>query len=101
MGKKNKRKLILTRLRSELERLLKREEEVKGGDFGLLAEAVFIPLVTLDEAMQKNRALLKCVFDDEEEIEHELERRMPRYVQTSEGVIWVKSKVDADRKGGC
>ena len=49
MGKKNKRKLILTRLRSELERLLKREEEVKGGDFGLLAEAVFIPLVTLDE----------------------------------------------------
>lgn len=63
--------------------------EIKGGDFGLLAEAVFIPLMTIDEAMQKNRAMLKCVFDDEEEIERELERRMPHYIETSEGVIWI------------
>ena len=75
--------------------------EIKGGDFGLLAEAVFIPLMTVDEAMQKNRAMLKCVFDDEEEIERELRRRMPHYVQTSEGVIWAGNKIDAEQKGGC
>lgn len=75
--------------------------EIKGGDFGLLAEAVFIPLMTIDEAMQKNRAMLKCVFDDEKEIERELKRRMPHYIQTSEGVIWAGHKIDAEQKGGC
>lgn len=72
--------------------------EIKGGDFGLLAEAVFIPLMTLDEAMVKNRTMLKCVFDDEEEIERELKRRMPHYIQTSEGVIWAGNKIDAEQK---
>lgn len=50
MGKKNKRKLILTRLRSELERLLKREEKVKAAKkAGIKTNDIFVMVEFLNE----------------------------------------------------
>lgn len=50
MGKKSKRKLVLTHLRSELERLLKREEEAKTvKEAGIEANDVFVMVEFLNE----------------------------------------------------
>lgn len=49
-GEKSKRKLILTHLRSELERLLRREEEVKAAkEAGIEANDVFVMVEFLNE----------------------------------------------------
>lgn len=64
-------------------------KEINARDFGRLVKAEFSPLLTLEDARQRNLALLKRIFDDEVEIERELDRRMSRYIETSEGVIWL------------
>lgn len=64
-------------------------KEINARDFGLLVKAEFIPLLTLEDVRQRNLALLKSVFDNEVVIERELELRMSRYVETSEGLLWL------------
>lgn len=63
--------------------------EIKGENFGMLVKAEFIPRMTLGDVRQRNLASLKRVFNNESLIEGEMELRMSRYVETSEGVIWI------------
>ena len=64
-------------------------KEIKGSNFCLLAEAEFLFARTLDDVRRVNLESLKRIFEDEEEVRRELDRRMQHYVETSEGVIWI------------
>lgn len=65
--------------------------EIKVSEFAfcLFAKAEFIPGESLAGIRHWNKEYLERIYEDDKEVRRELERRMPHYIETSEGVIWI------------